>query len=126
LSIILCILVPMNKYLIILFIFLTYTASQVFTFFQLQGHLFSKWIKDNPFWMNILGLPIGYLVILASRQMIILWDGKTWPNRLIGFSLGVVIFTLMSQIMLKEQFSLKTGICLFLCAIILTIQILWK
>ena len=76
--------------------------------------------------MNLLGLPIGYLVILASRQMIILWDGKTWPNRLIGFSLGVVIFTLMSQIMLKEQFSLKTGICLFLCAIILTIQILWK
>lgn len=116
----------MNKYLIILFIFLTYTVSQVFTFFQLQGHLFNKWIKDNPLWMTILGIPIGYLAILASRQMILLWEGKTWPNRLIGFSLGVVIFTFMSQIMLKEQFTLKTGICLFLCGIILLIQILWK
>jgi hypothetical protein len=115
-----------NKYLIVLFIFLTYTASQVFTFFQLQGHLFNKWIKDHPFWMNILGLPIGYLVILASRQMVILWDGKTWPNRLIGFSLGVVIFTFMSNIILKEPVTLKTIVCLSLCAAVLVIQLTWK
>ena len=116
----------MNKYVAILFIFLTYTASQVFTFMQLQGHLFSKWIKDNPMWMNILGLPIGYLIILASREMIILWDGKTWPNRLIGFSLGVVIFTILSTWLLKEPFTLKTIVCLFLCFIILAIQLCWK
>jgi len=116
----------MNKYLAILFIFLTYTASQVFTFFQLQGHLFSKWIKDHPMLMTLFGIPIGYLVIMASREMIILWDGRTWPNRLIGFSLGVVIFTLMSWIALKEPLTLKTIICLLLCALILIIQIIWK
>lgn len=116
----------MNKYVAILFIFLTYTTSQAFTFLQLQGHLFSKWIKDNPMWMNILGLPIGYLIILASREMIILWDGKTWPNRLIGFSLGVVIFTILSTWLLKEPFTLKTIVCLFLCFIILAIQLCWK
>jgi hypothetical protein len=116
----------MNKFWMVMFIFLTYTASQVFTFFQLQGHLFNKWIKDNPMMMNLLGIPIGYLVIMASRQMIILWNGHTWPNRLIGFSLGVVIFTFLSQILLKEPFTLKTGLCLFLCFIILMIQIAWK
>ena len=116
----------MNKYVAILFIFLTYTASQVFTFFQLQGHLFNKWIKDNPMWMTLLGLPIGYLAILASRQMIILWDGKTWPNRLIGFSLGVVIFTFLSTIVLKEPFTLKTVVCLSLCFLILCLQLFWK
>ena len=76
--------------------------------------------------MTILGLPIGYLVILASREMIILWDGKTWPNRLIGFSLGVVIFTMLSGIILKEPFNLKTIVCLALCFVILSIQLFWK
>ena len=76
--------------------------------------------------MTILGLPIGYLVILASRQMIILWDGKTWPNRLIGFSLGVVIFTMLSGAILKEPFTLKTIVCLALCFVILSIQLFWK
>jgi hypothetical protein len=116
----------MNKYLAILFIFLTYTASQVFTFLQLQGHLFNKWIKDHPMLMTILGLPIGYLVILASREMIILWDGKTWPNRLIGFSLGVVIFTFLSTGILKEPFTFKTVVCLALCFVILSLQLFWK
>lgn len=116
----------MNKYLIILFVFVTYSLSQIFTFYQLQGHLFNKWIKDHPIWMTLLGLPIGYVTILASREMVELWDGKTWPNRLIGFSLGVVIFTFMSQIILREQFTLKTCVCLILCGIILCIQLFWK
>jgi len=86
----------MNKFYIGLFIFVVYTISQIFTFYQLQGHLWSKWIKDNPLLMTILGLPIGYVVILASRQMVELWDGQTWPNRIIGFCLGVIVFSLMS------------------------------
>lgn len=116
----------MNKILIGLFILFAYTLSQVFTFIQLQGHLWSKWIKDHPFLMTLFGIPIGYIVILASRHMVELWDGQTWPNRIIGFSLGVIVFSLMSWFILKEPVTLKTSICLFLCFIILLIQLFWK
>jgi len=116
----------MNKVLIGLFIFVTYTISQIFTFYQLQGHLWNKWIKDNPLLMTILGLPIGYVVILASREMVELWGGQTWPNRIIGFCLGVIVFSLMSWFILKEPVSLKTSVCLFLCFVILGIQLFWK
>jgi len=118
--------VTMNKILIGLFIFVAYTVSQVFTFYQLQGHLWNKWIKDNPLLMTILGLPIGYVVILASRQMVELWDGQTWPNRIIGFCLGVIVFSIMSWFMLKEPITLKTSICLLLSFVILGIQLFWK
>ena len=118
--------VTMNKILIGLFIFVAYTVSQVFTFYQLQGHLWNKWIKDNPLLMTILGLPIGYVVILASRQMVELWGGQTWPNRIIGFCLGVIVFCLMSWFMLKEPVTLKTSVCLLLSFIILGIQLFWK
>ena len=118
--------VTMNKILIGLFIFVAYTVSQVFTFYQLQGHLWNKWIKDNPLLMTILGLPIGYVVILASRQMVELWGGQTWPNRIIGFCLGVIVFSIMSWCMLKEPVTLKTSVCLFLSFVILGIQLFWK
>jgi len=116
----------MERLFSIFFIFFVYTFSQVFSFYQLQGHLWSKWIKHHPFLMSLIGVPIGYFVILASRQMVDLWGGQTWPNRIIGFCLGVIIFSLMSWTLLKEPVSLKTSVCLFLSFIILGIQLFWK
>ena len=120
------IIIRMNKFYIGLFIFVVYTISQIFTFYQLQGHLWSKWIKDNPLLMTIIGLPISYVVILASRQMVEMWGGQTWPNRIIGFCLGVIVFSLMSWFLLKEPVNLKTSVCLFLSFVILGIQLFWK
>ena len=126
LSQIFTIFVTMNKFYIGVFIFVVYTISQIFTFYQLQGHLWNKWIKENPLLMTVLGLPIGYVVILASRQMVELWGGQTWPNRIIGFCLGVIVFSLMSWVLLKEPVTLKTSVCLFLSFVILGIQLFWK
>ena len=98
----------MNNFFIGLFIFVVYTVSQIFTFYQLQGHLWNKWIKENPFMMTLIGVPITYYVILASRNMVDLWDGQTWPNRIIGFCLGVIVFGIMSWFLLKEPATLKT------------------
>jgi len=116
----------MNKFLSIAFVLIVYLISQAFTFYQLQGHLWNKWIKENPFIMTLLGIPISYYVILASRDMVNLWDGQTWPNRIIGFSLGVIVFSLMSWFLLREPLTTKTIVCLSLCFIILLIQLFWK
>jgi len=102
----------MNKFLSIAFVLIVYLISQAFTFYQLQGHLWNKWIKENPFMMTLLGIPISYYVILASRDMVDLWDGQTWPNRIIGFSLGVIVFSLMSWFLLREPLTTKTIVCL--------------
>ena len=118
--------VTMNKFLSIAFVLIVYLISQAFTFYQLQGHLWNKWIKENPFMMTLLGIPISYYVILASRDMVNLWDGQTWPNRIIGFSLGVIVFSLMSWFLLREPLTTKTIVCLSLCFIILLIQLFWK
>jgi len=116
----------MNKLQTVFFIFTIYTLSQVFTFYQLQGHLWNKWIKDHPFLMSLLGLPIGYLTILASREMVSLFSGHTWPNRIIGFVLGVFVFSIMAWLILKEPITTKTMVCLALCFSVLCIQLFWK
>lgn len=76
--------------------------------------------------MALIGLPIGYLVILASREMVSLYNGETWPNRIIGFSIGVMVFSLMAWWILKEPMTTKTLICLTLSFVILLIQLFWK
>ena len=116
----------MNKIYSILFVLSVYLFSQAFTFYQLQGHLWSNWIKRNPFLMALIGLPIGYLVILASREMVSLYNGETWPNRIIGFSIGVIVFSVMAWWILKEPLTTKTLICLCLSFVILLIQLFWK
>ena len=116
----------MNKVGSIVFILTVYLFSQAFTFYQLQGHLWSKWIKNNPFLMTLMGVPVGYMVILASREMVSLYNGETWPNRIIGFSIGVIVFSIMAWLILKEPMTTKTLICLSLSFVILLIQLFWK
>ena len=116
----------MNKLVTIFFILSVYTFSQIFTFYQLQGHLWNKWIKDHPFLMSLMGVPVGYFVILASREMVSLYGGHTWPNRIIGFVIGVFVFSFMAWIMLKEPITTKTIVCLILSFAVLCIQLFWK
>jgi hypothetical protein len=116
----------MNKILPFLGVLLVYIIGQIFTFYQLQGHMLYKWVKDNPLIMSIMGVPITYLVIKASRVMLELWDGQGWPNRLIGYGVGVIVFTIMSWFLLKEPMTLKTGVCLGLSILIILVQFFWK
>jgi type IV secretory pathway VirB3-like protein len=76
--------------------------------------------------MTLLGVPVGYMVILASREMVSLYNGETWPNRIIGFSIGVIVFSIMAWLILKEPMTTKTLICLSLSFVILLIQLFWK
>jgi hypothetical protein len=64
---------------------------------------------------------------MESVKNIYLWsDGQLWPGRIIGFSIGILVFTIMSILLFGEGINSKTGICLFLSILILLIQIFWK
>jgi hypothetical protein len=100
--------------------------AQVITFIQLQGQFKYEWMKSNTFIMSLIGVPLSYLYILSVKHMVAHFDGNMWPSRLLGFSVGAVVFTIMSQWWFNEPFTVKTGICLFLAFCIMMIQIFWK
>jgi multidrug transporter EmrE-like cation transporter len=64
--------------------------------------------------------------MLSVKNMVIAYDGQIWPSRLIGFGIGVVVFTAMSYWLFKEPMTPKTFTCLCLGVVIILIQILWK
>jgi MFS superfamily sulfate permease-like transporter len=99
--------------------------AQVISFFQLQGQGRWVWAKDNPLIMMLLGLPVSYLYI-KSTGLINDYTLQTWPGRLIGQSIGVIIFSLLSWLVFKETMTLKTMVCVCLSLTVILIQIYWK
>ena len=99
--------------------------AQICTFFQLQGPLKYEWLK-NHYWATVLlGIPISMLFMFSVKNMIIAFNGQMWPSRLIGFSMGAMVFTYMSWYLFNEPMSIKTLICLGLAFSILIIQLFW-
>lgn len=100
--------------------------AQIITFLQLQGQIKIEWIKNNMWFGVLMGIPISYLFMMSVKHLTTAYDGQIWPSRLIGFGIGVTIFTIMSSLMFNEHLSTKTLTCLGLGTLIILIQIFWK
>ena len=66
-----------------------FLVGQILVWYQINGQFISGWIKSNPWLMSLLGIPISYIYILATRHTVDAFGGELWPQRLIGFSMGL-------------------------------------
>jgi multidrug transporter EmrE-like cation transporter len=93
---------------------------------QFQGAIKYNW-NQKYFWLLLLtSVPVGYFYMKSVDRFVVAFDGEIWPSRLIGFGLGITVFTVLSSFLFKEPFTLKTLICLLLGIAIIAIQIFWK
>jgi hypothetical protein len=100
--------------------------AQVLTFIQLQGQLKYDAMKNN-YWLTVsMGIPISIMFMYSVRSLVTAFDGQLWPSRLIGFSIGTIVFSVLSSIMFNEPITTKTLVCLMLSLGILGIQLFWK
>lgn len=100
--------------------------GQVGSFMQLQGAIKYGWYEKYLWVILLSSVPISYLYIKAVNMYVVGFGGQIWPSRLIGFSLGITVFTIMSTILFKEHMTIKTAVCLLLSITILIIQLVWK
>jgi len=100
--------------------------AQILTFFQLQGQIKYSFMKNNIWFGALMGVPISLMFMQSVKNFILAYDGEIWPSRLIGFGIGVIVFTLMSYYLFKEPLTTKTLLCLFLGLCIIGIQVFWK
>jgi len=101
-------------------------AAQITTFIQLQGQLKYDFLKQNTWFTVLMGIPISFMFMQSVKNFVAGFHGQIWPSRLIGFGIGVIVFTVMSELLFKEPFTTKTGLCLFLGICIIAIQVFWK
>jgi hypothetical protein len=103
--------------LLILFI------AQAIAWIQINGQFIWPWMKDHMFIVSLLGVPISYLLMVATNYAYVGMDGRVWPGRLLAFAVGIVVFTLFTTIFLKEGFTIKTTISLILSFILIGLQL---
>ena len=104
----------------------TFLLVQIITWFQLNGQFFSSWFKDNVFLLCLLGIPISWLYIEATRLGFIAFDGLIWPGRLLGFAMGMLTFAVLANIFMGEGLTNKTIVSLILATALTCIQVFWK
>ena len=100
--------------------------GQTLIFFQIQGSVKYQFLQDHRIWVLLMGVPISWVFMTSAKYLIAWGDGMLWPSRIIGFGIGVLVFSLLSSILFGETISMKTAICLFLSVLIILVQIFWK
>jgi hypothetical protein len=100
--------------------------GQVGSYMQLQGAMKLGWYPKYFWPVLLMSVPVSWLYIKSVEHFVEAFDGQLWPSRLIGFGLGITIFSILSHYLFKEPFTPKTLVCIGLGIIIIGIQILWK
>ena len=113
-----------NKLLLLGFIY--FVIGQVLIWFQSHLQFFNSWSKDHPFLVAVPGIIVSYVSILVTKYMAEAYDGLVWPSRLIGFGIGIIIFSGLTWWLLGEKLEMKSMVCVVLAFCILLIQLNWK
>jgi multidrug transporter EmrE-like cation transporter len=100
--------------------------GQVGSFMQLQGAMKYGWYEKYLWLALLLSIPLSWCYMKSVEYFIVAFEGQIWPSRLIGFGLGITVFSILSHYLFKEPFTPKTLVCIGLGIIIIGIQILWK
>ena len=116
----------MSKTTALILCIVFFLVVQVITWFQLNGQFFSSWFKNNVFLLCLMGVPISWLYIEATRMGFIAFEGLVWPGRLLGFSMGMLTFAIFTWIFMSEGINTKTVVSLTLATALTLIQVFWK
>ena len=66
------------------------------------------------------------IIIKGTENIAAAYDGAVWPARLIGFGVGIILFSILTWIILGEKIEIKSAVCVLLAFCILIIQLFWK
>jgi hypothetical protein len=100
--------------------------GQIGSYLQLQGAMKLGWFPKYFWPVLLMSVPLSWFYIKSVEYFVAAFDGQLWPSRLIGFGLGIIVFSIMSHYLFKEPFTPKTLVCIGLGLTIIGIQILWK
>lgn len=97
--------------------------GQAMSFLQLQAGIKYNWYPKYLWISLLLSIPISWIYLKSVEYFIQAFNGDIFPSRILGFSIGIIIFTIMSSLLFGETLNTKNMICIILGLIIVYIQI---
>jgi len=106
----------------LIYFILLVAVAQILIWYVTNGQFISNFFKKNTLLISFIGVPITYLVTTSTKYGFNYFE-KLWPIRLTGFAIGIVVFTILTSYYMNEFINLKTIITIFLCFLIILIQV---
>ena len=102
-------------------------VAHIVTWVQLNGQFKWEWFKEHENWVVLIfAVPVAWLFINYQKLGYLAFDGSLWSLRLVGFSIGIIVFFFMTWCISYELPSVKNFICLSLAILIIGIQTFLK
>lgn len=98
-------------------------VGHIVLWMQCNSQLVWSWAAAHPVLIALIGFPVSYAFIRATAYGYS-YFGELWPLRIIGFSIGTMVFAFMTMTMMGEGVSAKTAVSLMLCVAIILVQAL--
>lgn len=112
----------MKLLLAVIILIIVYVCS----WYQLYGQFVNDTFKKYQYALILLSVPNTYACVYAAKLITEYFKGRVWPNRILTFSVGLIMFTILSFVHFDEKLTAKTITLIVLAAVIVILQILWK
>ena len=103
-----------------------FIIAQVMVWIQLNGQFVWPSIRRYEWFLIVMGMPITYLFLEATRNGVSGFGGLLWPQRFIAFACGILIFAFFTWWLKGEPITFKTLISLLLSFSLVGIQVFWR
>lgn len=102
------------------------TVAQILSFIQLQATIKFQWFEKYGWLILLLSIPNTLLYLKSVENFIAHFNGTLWESRFLGFSIGIIVFAVMSYLLFNEQMTPKVFLSIFLASVMIGIQIFMK
>ena len=97
----------------------------VIGWYQIHGQFISEWFNKYQYYLIWISVPATLVSIRAVKLINEHFNGLIWPNRILTFGIGIILFTILTSFHFNEKINAKTLTLLLLCGIVVAIQALW-
>jgi hypothetical protein len=93
-----------------------------------QHNLQFKFPQFGPNWWGwyLAAIPITWLFLTSTKITVEAFDGSIWANRFMGFSIGIIVYAILTQYFFGQPVTMKIFAQLLLAFGIIMIQLIWK
>lgn len=94
----------------------------------LQHNLQFKYPSLTPEWWGwyVLSIPLTWLFLKSTQLTVTGFGGSIWANRFMGFSIGIIVYAILTQLVFNQQITPKIWIQILLAFGIISTQIFMK
>ena len=101
------------------------TVVYVIGWYQIHGQFLWDWFKKYEYYLIWISVPSTLMTIRAVKLINEYFNGLIWPNRILTFGIGIILFTILTSFHFNEKINMKTLVLLSLCITVVAIQALW-